>query len=267
MTKSILHGLTKKAEDYPFEDGRGRYASTGLTVGMTREQRPGQYYAIRNPRTGVEYTPDPQRVLRFFLDTMAQVIAEDLIIWHDEVGGQMERPRYKTYYDPGKLKPKPCSRWIETASTNDREIEEDENEYDLGISVSGMNQEGGEIVDEMFGAIEVLTEEGPRVETVDLVETFNFLYGLHVEGLETWVNEKDGRSYRAVKGKDRGGKRVLVLWRDMEGLDPVVERDFLEAKLKGEGHFDEMLINGDTATPGIKSLDGLFKRLLEEGER
>jgi adenine-specific DNA-methyltransferase len=114
--------------------------------------------------------------------------------------------------------------------------------------------------------IEVLTEDGPRVETVDLVETFNFLYGLHVERLETWVNDKDKRSYRAVKARGKGERRVLVLWRDMEGLDPVVEREFLEAKLKAEGPFDEMLINGDTATPGVFSLDGLFKRLMEEGE-
>lgn len=58
----------------------------------------------------------------------------------------------------------------------------------------------------------------------------------------------------------------MVLWRDMEGPDPVVERQFLEAKLKAEGPFDEMLINGDTATPGFSSLDGLFKRLMEEDE-
>jgi adenine-specific DNA-methyltransferase len=115
--------------------------------------------------------------------------------------------------------------------------------------------------------IEVLTEDGPRVETVDLVETFNFLYGLHVERLESWTNEKDGRSYRAVKGKTRAGQRVLVLWRDMENLNPVVERQFLEERLGAEGPFDEVLINGDTATPGIRSLDGLFKRLMEEGER
>jgi adenine-specific DNA-methyltransferase len=114
--------------------------------------------------------------------------------------------------------------------------------------------------------IEVLTEHGPRMETVDLVETFNFLYGLHVERLETWVNVKDKRTYRAVKGRNRDGGRLLVLWRNMENLDPVVERHFLEAKLKAEGPFDEVLINGDTATPGVASLDGLFKRLLEDGE-
>jgi len=148
--------------------------------------------------------------------------------------------------------------------------------------------------------LEVLMEDGPRVETVDLVETFNFLHGLHVERLETWApppvpsplqgegiggfaairgwrsrrliapgrgGGQGSRTYRVVKGRNRDGQRVLVLWRDMEDLDPVVERHFLEAKLKAEAPFDEMLINGDTATPGIRSLDGLFKRLLEEGGR
>jgi adenine-specific DNA-methyltransferase len=38
-----------------------------------------------------------------------------------------------------------------------------------------------------------------------------------------------------------------------------------EARMKAEGLFDEALINGDTATPGVRSLDGLFKRLIKEG--
>jgi adenine-specific DNA-methyltransferase len=115
--------------------------------------------------------------------------------------------------------------------------------------------------------IEVLTEDGPRVEPVDLVETFNFLYGLHVSRVETWSNGKDKRVYKAVKGKKNNGESALVLWRDMTDLDPVVERDFLETRLKSDGPFDEVLINGDSATPGLKSLDGIFKRLFEEEER
>ena len=115
--------------------------------------------------------------------------------------------------------------------------------------------------------LEVLTDKGPKTETVDLVETFNFLYGLHVERLETWLNEKDGRVYRVVKGRDRDQRRVLVLWRDMGNFDPAVERHFLEKKISAEGPFDQILINGDTATPGIRSLDAIFKRLIEDEER
>jgi hypothetical protein len=59
---------------------------------------------------------------------------------------------------------------------------------------------------------------------------------------------------------------LVYLWRDIEGSDPLEERQFLAARRKAEGSFDEMLINGDTATPGFASLGGLFKRLIEEGE-
>jgi len=112
--------------------------------------------------------------------------------------------------------------------------------------------------------LEVLTDDGPRPQSVDLVETFNFLYGLSVRRLVTWKNEKDGRDYRVVKAADREGrKRILVVWRDMADLDPKIERKFLEGMLKEEDEFDEKLINGDTATPGFQSLDSLFKRLME----
>ena len=124
-------------------------------------------------------------------------------------------------------------------------------------------------------ALEVLTDHGPKTETVDLVETFNWLYGLRVHRLLTWVNkqdrtgkEKGGRSYRAVVASDREGKkRILVVWRYMTGLDAAVERPFLEAQAKELGPFEEQWINGDSAAKGFTSLDGLFKRLMEEGER
>jgi adenine-specific DNA-methyltransferase len=115
--------------------------------------------------------------------------------------------------------------------------------------------------------LEILTENGPYMQTVDLVETFNYLYGLRVIRLDTWINAKDKeRAYRVVKACARDNRHVLVLWRDMTNVDPAVERAFLEAKLAEEEPFDEVLINGDSATPGVHSLDGLFKRLIEEGE-
>ena len=122
--------------------------------------------------------------------------------------------------------------------------------------------------------IEVLTDFGPKTQTVDLVETFNWLYGLRVRRVFTWVNpgektstDEDGRLYRAVSGTDREGKkRVLVVWRDMIGLDPVKDRAFLEAKVEQIGPFEEQWINGDTAARGFASLDGHFKRLMAGGK-
>ncbi len=149
--KTALHGLSKGIEGYPLEDKGGRYASTDLTVGMGKDARPGQFYQIKNPRTGKVYDPNPERVWRFFPETMQKVIGQDLIIWPDEVGGRMERPRYKTYYNPESEKPKPVSSWIETSTANDREIAEQEADYDVTILSSGMNQEGGRLLQQIMG--------------------------------------------------------------------------------------------------------------------
>ena len=120
--------------------------------------------------------------------------------------------------------------------------------------------------------LEILTDGGPVQKPVDLVETFNYLYGLRVRRYETRRNPEDGdRVYRMVKATDREGKRrILVIWRDMDGLDPEKERSFLEGQIvamrqNGEV-WDEVLINGDTPTPSVISLDPLFKRLMMEGE-
>jgi adenine-specific DNA-methyltransferase len=123
--------------------------------------------------------------------------------------------------------------------------------------------------------LEVLTDYGPKTKTVDLVETFNWLYGLRAQRVLTRVNpgdtlgkDRNGRSYRVVVASDRDANtRILVVWRDMTGLDPTVERPFLEAQAKALGPFDEQWINGDTSAQGFASLNGLFKRLMEDGSR
>lgn len=151
--KTRLYGLAKDEDDYPLLDAVGQpYASTDLTIGMGREERPGQYYTITNPRTGREYPPNPKRVWRFFPETMSEVIRKGLIIWpDDEEGGKMERPRFKTYYDPNTSKPRPVSTWIDSANANDRELDAEEAEYEIEILTSGTTQEGGKLLDMMFG--------------------------------------------------------------------------------------------------------------------
>ena len=121
-------------------------------------------------------------------------------------------------------------------------------------------------------SLEILTDNGPVRKPVDVVETFNYLYGLRVRRYETWRNPEDNnREYRVVKATDREGRRrILVLWRDMDNLNAEAERSFLEAKIAemeaGGEIWDEILINGDSPTPGIASLNPLFKRLMMQGE-
>src|SRR6266498_5831409 len=66
-----LSGLLVTQDQYPFieTDGR-RYTSTDLTIGATAEDRPNQFYPIKNPRTGVRYEANPNRVWRFEPEAM-----------------------------------------------------------------------------------------------------------------------------------------------------------------------------------------------------
>jgi adenine-specific DNA-methyltransferase len=146
-----LEGLIADESKYPYEDRGGKYASTDLTIGMTSEDRPNQFYPIFNPRTHVKYPSNPDRVWRFEPDTMADVIGRDLVIWPDEVDGDMTRPRFKTYFDPKNPKIKPVSTWIETASRNKAEVLAEAEDFDLEILTTAMNQEGGRVLQRIFG--------------------------------------------------------------------------------------------------------------------
>ena len=150
-SQALLYGLEKGPESYPHEDEKGRYASTDLTIGMGRDARPNQFFPITNPRTGRVYQPNPERVWRFYPETMKEIIAKGLIIWPDDFSEKrMERPRYKTYFDPNTEKPKPVSSWIETPSTAANTAKESE-EWDVTVLSSGMNQEGGKVLQQIFG--------------------------------------------------------------------------------------------------------------------
>jgi len=69
-----LSGTLMTEDDYPLEDEAGRYASTDLTIGMSREERPNQFYPLINPATNTEYPPNPDRVWRFEPGEMKRVL-------------------------------------------------------------------------------------------------------------------------------------------------------------------------------------------------
>lgn len=142
---ALLFGSQRNELGYPYEDAIGRYASTDLTVGMTRDMRPNQFFPIRNPQSGVEYWPAENRVWRFQPSTMETYIAEGNIIWPDEHPDRnMSRPRFKTRYDPSDVaKTNPVSTWIDTRASDSLG---DESE---GM-VAGMNQAGTKELSDLF---------------------------------------------------------------------------------------------------------------------
>jgi adenine-specific DNA-methyltransferase len=147
LDSTRLYGFARNAGDFPLYDAKGRFRSTDLTVGMTREMRPNQYYAIRNPTTGADFWPPEERVWRFEPATMQKHIVDDNIIWPDAVdGARMTRPRFKTRFDPGDGKTNPVSTWINLKSQNGTE-----DDIEITCLDAGMNQEATKELRELLG--------------------------------------------------------------------------------------------------------------------
>lgn len=136
-----LKGLAKTESDFPLTDSKGRYRSTDLTVGMTREMRPNQFFEIKNPRTGKGFWPDGQRVWRFEPTSMTREIGAGSIIWPDDnPDSSMERPRYKTRFNQSDENP--VSTWVDVTS---------DSLTDATVFGAGLNQEGTKQLREIFG--------------------------------------------------------------------------------------------------------------------
>lgn len=144
-----LFGFARREHDFPFTDRKGRYRSTDLTVGMTREMRPNQFFPLKNPRRGKEYWPPEERVWRFEPATMAIHVEEENIIWPDDnPRGRMSRPRFKTRFDgnAADAKRNPISTWI-----NLRSDTSDNDEEELTQLTAGLNQEATKELRDLFG--------------------------------------------------------------------------------------------------------------------
>lgn len=85
---------------------------------------------------------------------------------------------------------------------------------------------------------------------VDLVETFNYLLGLHVETQERCVD----KGYIVVKGHLNTGRTILIVWRDCEKIDSDELNKLLERKgiRSGDSKFDSIYVNGDHSIPNRK---------------
>lgn len=95
-----------------------------------------------------------------------------------------------------------------------------------------------------------------REEKVDLVETFNYLLGLHVQRRLMFSHQ--GRPYRVVRGR-MGDEQVAVIWRDITGLDLQNDKVFIVGTVLKDVEADRIYINGDSYVPNAQSLDPIFK--------
>ena len=106
-----------------------------------------------------------------------------------------------------------------------------------------------------------ITENNELVPTnVDLVETFNYLIGLHVKRVQ-----RSG-AFKTVEGVTNSGDKVLVIWRNLEESN----NDDLNAFVKKmdynlrDGEFDTIYVNGDNNLANLRQDEETWKVLLLE---
>lgn len=110
--------------------------------------------------------------------------------------------------------------------------------------------------------LRIIESDQSKVVNVDLMETFNYLLGIHVRGAKRL--EIGGRKYVFVSGEVRK-RKVVVVWRPLKKIDYAKDKEIIEDTTR-EFAPDEIYVNGDCAIrEGFKQIEGEFKRLLLEG--
>ena len=110
--------------------------------------------------------------------------------------------------------------------------------------------------------LKVVQNDDTRYVAVDLIETFNYLLGLTVQRLDL-VN-----AIKTVRGVNRWGDRVLVIWRDLEETD----NNTLDDWFKAQGHdqpdsgFDIVYVNGDNTLENLRPTTETWRVLLTDSE-
>jgi adenine-specific DNA-methyltransferase len=103
-----------------------------------------------------------------------------------------------------------------------------------------------------------------QAQEVDLVETFNYLLGVHVKRLE--VKEEQNRRYVWIAG-EVNQESVLIIWRSIEDLDFQKDKAFIEKNMAGYA-CDKMYANGDCAVAGFKNIElEMRERLLSNTDK
>lgn len=112
-----FRGIDKDYKGYsnPDNDPRGVWTTGDLTVGMTGDARPNQYYELVNPKTGKKYKPNYNRVWSYIPESMAQLIADNRVVFPDDTS---QRPMKKRFASELDSETNPQSTWMDNVGLN-----------------------------------------------------------------------------------------------------------------------------------------------------
>lgn len=99
----------------------------------------------------------------------------------------------------------------------------------------------------------------PKDEKVDLVETFNYLLGIHVRQIKTFSS--NGTYYRVVFGR-KNEDEISIIWRDTEHIDLKADKAFIEGTILSRIKPSKTYINADFYVEGALPIEPEFKKLM-----
>jgi adenine-specific DNA-methyltransferase len=104
----VFSGYGKDFQKYsnPDNDPRGPWIADNLTVGMNSSMRPNQAYDLIDPKTGIKFPYNPNRVWAFIQSSMERMISEGRIIFPDDPS---KRPMQKRFQSELKSSNNPFS--------------------------------------------------------------------------------------------------------------------------------------------------------------
>lgn len=112
-----LRGVDKDYKGYanPDNDPRGPWTAGDLTVGMTADMRPNQYYDLIDPKTGKIYKPSYNRVWSYIPESMEVLIADDRIVFPEDTSKRPMKKRFASELDSNT---NPQSTWMDNIGMN-----------------------------------------------------------------------------------------------------------------------------------------------------
>lgn len=108
-----LNGEIKDSSNYknPDNDPRGVWTRSDLTCNKTASERPNLFYPITDPKTGIKYQCNPNRVWAYEPERMQRIIQDEKVIFPSSGVGT---PMYKRHLAELRSDRKPFGSIIET---------------------------------------------------------------------------------------------------------------------------------------------------------
>lgn len=112
-----FHGNNKDYKGYanPDNDPRGPWTTGDLTVGMTGDMRPNQFYDLVDPKTGIVYKPNYNRVWSYIPESMDELIKDNRIVFPNDPS---KRPMKKRFLSELDSNTNPQSTWMDNVGMN-----------------------------------------------------------------------------------------------------------------------------------------------------